>query len=64
MTPEQKIAIHLTDSCGKPWLTRKHQEAEIDRLKAENDHLRMLLKKTVTALKSTRNKSVDSNIHH
>lgn len=65
MTPaEHKMAIHYFDSKGKGMLTRDFEEQEIIRLKAENERLRSLLRKTVTALKSSRNNSMDSNIQH
>ena len=63
MTPaERKMAIHYFDSRGKGMLTRDFEAQEIERLKAENDRLRGLLRKTVTALKSATNKPMDSVI--
>lgn len=63
MTPEEKkFVIHMFDSHGKSMLTRDFEASEIEKLRAENKHLKDLLRKTVSALKTTRNKSVADDI--
>ena len=64
MTRRLVDPIHLFDSHGKSMLTRKFEEQRIKELEAENLKLKLLLSKTVKALKGERAKSAKPSIAH